>query len=64
MDDYIKNLKKILFANNCNFVRYGKGDYDIWYSPIKNCEISVDRKIKSQHTANQILKDAGIKYNF
>jgi len=36
MDDYNKELIKILRNNGCTFVRHGKGDHDIWHSPISN----------------------------
>ena len=34
MADYTKKIKTILSANGCHFVRRGKGDHDVWYSPI------------------------------
>ncbi len=42
----------------------GKGDHDIWYSPVTDRHITVDTKIKSRHTANAILKQSGIDYKF
>jgi len=44
----------------CYFVRHGKGDHDIWFSPITKRAVTVDHQINSRHTANGILKDAGI----
>jgi hypothetical protein len=44
----------------CYFVRHGKGDHDIWFSPITKRAVTVDHQIDSRHTANGILKDAGI----
>ena len=41
-------------------MRHGKGDHDIWHSPINNANVAVDSKIKSRHTANSILKQSGI----
>jgi len=35
-----KQLKKLLSENGCRFERHGKGDHDIWYSPIKKQKIS------------------------
>ena len=64
MAEYEKKVRKILLENNCYFERRGKGDHDIWYSPITNRYITVDSKIKSRHTANKILKDSGIDYHF
>ena len=64
MAEYEKKVREILKQNGCYFERHGKGDHDIWYSPITNRPITVDSKIKSRHTANGILKEAGIPYKF
>jgi len=40
------------------FVRQGKGDHEIWESPISNTRFTVDAAIKSRHTANGVLKQA------
>ena len=64
MAEYEKKVRRILSQNGCMFARHGKGDHDIWYSPITNCHITVDTKIKSLHTANAILKQSGINYKF
>jgi hypothetical protein len=47
-------------------VRQGKGDgdHEIWHSPITKRNITVDGEIKSRHTANAILKQAGIGKKF
>jgi len=60
MADYAKDVKQILSANGCYFLRRGKGDHDIWYSPITNRIVSIDAKMKKRHTANRIFNDAGI----
>ncbi len=64
MADYEKRVREILKEHGCSFVRHGKGDHDIWYSPIVNKNFPVDSKIKSRHTANGILKQSGIDYKF
>jgi len=61
MRGYGKIVRKILDENGCYFVRRGKGDHDIWHSPISNKKISVDTKILSRRWANEVLKQAGIK---
>ena len=48
----------------CTFRRHGKGDHEIWYSPISNRTFTVDRGIKSRHLANAIMKQAGSKVRF
>jgi hypothetical protein len=59
MGDYSKELKRLLRAAGCTFVRQGKGDHEIWYSPHTDMNFPVDQSIKSRHTANKTLKDAG-----
>jgi len=64
MAEYEKKVRQILRKSGCNFVRHGKGDHDIWYSPATNLPITVDGEIKSRHVANAIMKRAGIDYHF
>ncbi len=64
MAEYEKKLRQILTENKCVFVRRGKGDHDVWYSPITNKNITVDTRIKSRYTANAVLKQSGIDYRF
>ena len=47
-----------------SIIRHGKGDHDIYYSPITNANFTVDSTIKSRHTANAIMKQSGINYRF
>jgi hypothetical protein len=47
-------------ANGSTFVRQGKGDHEIWQSPINGRRFMVDNKIKSRKWANIKLKNAGI----
>ncbi|NQW67636.1 MAG: type II toxin-antitoxin system HicA family toxin [Burkholderiales bacterium] len=58
---FTPELIRLLTASGCRFERHGKGDHDIWYSPITNLRFPVDSKIKSRHTANAVLKQAGLK---
>jgi hypothetical protein len=57
-------LKKILVAAGCYFERQGKGDHEIWYSPVTLRRFVVDNAIKSRHTANAVLKQAGLPKAF
>jgi hypothetical protein len=58
---YTKQVKAILTEHGCEFVRHGKGDHDIWQSPISNARFVVDGNIPSRHLANTVLRQAGIK---
>ena len=64
MADYSPEVKRILRAKGCYFHRQGKGDHEIWYSAITNRYFPVDTKILSRHTANGILKQAGLPKEF
>lgn len=61
---FTPQLKKLLLEAGCNFERQGKGDHEIWYSPIANRRFVVDNSIKSRHTANAVLKQAGLPKSF
>jgi hypothetical protein len=39
-------------------------DHAIWYSPISDRHFVVDSMIKSKHTANAVLKQAGLSKGF
>jgi len=62
--DFAPAVKRILRDNGCEFSRRGKGDHDMWYSPITRRNVTVDHVIKSRHTANGILKQAGLPKTF
>lgn len=64
MAEYEKLVRAELTAHGCTFVRHGKGNHDIWYSPISERHFTVDGKIKSRHTANAIMKQSGIDRRF
>lgn len=59
-----RRLKKILREHGCRFERMGKGDHEIWFSPITGRRFPVDEGMKSRHTANAVLKQAGIPKAF
>ena len=64
MADYAARLKRLLRQARCRLERQGKGDHEIWYSPITNRRFPVEKAIKSRHTANGILKQAGLNKAF
>lgn len=64
MAGYTGPLKKLLRKNGCHFERQGKGDHEIWFSPISGKRFPVDSDIKSRHTANEVLKQAGLEKEF
>jgi hypothetical protein len=64
MAGYERAVREILKKANCSFHRQGKGDHEIWYSPISGKYFTVDGEIKSRHTANAVLKQAGLDKQF
>ena len=64
MADLLPELNSLLQSAGCRFERPGKGDHDIWFSPITGIRFPVDSKIKSRHTANGVLKQAGMPKKF
>jgi len=61
MADYTKQVLRLLSDNGCYFLRRAKGSHKMWYSPINDRPFVVVDKIENRHTANGILKDAGIQ---
>ncbi len=64
MASYTRELKKLLREAGCTFERQGKGDHEIWYSPITNHRFVVDGNIPSRHLANAVLRQAGLDKAF
>jgi len=62
--DYARAVREILRDNGCSFLRQGRGDHEVWVSPHVDKPFTVPIKIKSRHTANGILKDAGLSKAF
>jgi len=61
---YYKEIVQTLQAHGCLFKRVGKGDHEVWFSPITNRTFIVDRGSLSRHTANAVMKQAGIDRKF
>jgi hypothetical protein len=58
---YYRDLRRILLDHGCSFVRNGKGDHEIWHSPINGRNFVVDVSTRKRFTANAALKQAGIE---
>ena len=52
-------LRDLLLAGQCLRVRQGKGSHEVWKSPAGKT-FSVPVTVVNRHTANGILKQAGI----
>lgn len=55
MAGFEREVRRVLLDHGCTFVGHGRGDHDIWYSPITDRHFVVDGKIKSRHTANAVM---------
>lgn len=58
---YGRALKRILKEHGCRFVRHGKGDHEIWFSPLTGVHFAIDAGTRKKFTAEGVLKQAGIK---
>ncbi|MFT3938767.1 MULTISPECIES: type II toxin-antitoxin system HicA family toxin [Rhodopseudomonas] len=59
-----RELRDLLRAAGCTLVRQGKGSHEIWHSPLTNRNFAVPVGIPSRHTANAILRQAGLPKAF
>jgi predicted RNA binding protein YcfA (HicA-like mRNA interferase family) len=57
-------LRDLLCAAGCTIVRQGKGSHEVWHSPITGRNFPVPVGIMSRHTANGILRQAGLPKAF
>ena len=61
---YYVQLRTILRNHGCTLARQAKGSHEIWYSPITKIPVTISVTVNSRHTANGILKQAGIDKRF
>lgn len=61
---FYRQIVEALKAAGCEFRRHGKGDHEIWYSPITDRTFTVDKGSLSRYTANAVMKQAGIDLHF
>jgi hypothetical protein len=57
-------VKAVLSESGCTLVRQGKGDHEVWQSPINGRRLMIDGHIKSRHWANHTLRQAGLPKAF
>lgn len=58
MNGFYKQITAVLAQHGFFLSRQGKGSHEIWSNG--KISVSVSVTCKSRHTANSILKDAGI----
>lgn len=59
-----RQLRDLLKSAGCVMIRQGKGSHEIWHSPISGQNFAVPVGIPSRHTANAILRQAGLPKAF
>ena len=57
-------LRRLLQAGECRFVRQAKGSHEVWFSLRTNRTFTVPRNTVMKHTANGVLNDAGLPKAF
>jgi predicted RNA binding protein YcfA (HicA-like mRNA interferase family) len=61
---FYPQLREILLAHGCVFVRQAKGSHEFWQSPLSGKRFSVPVTVNGRPMANGILKQAGIDKQF
>jgi len=61
---YDRELRQLLLDSGCYLIRQGKGSHERWYSPITKSNFTVPVNIVNRHTANGVLKQAGLPKAF
>lgn len=62
--DFYADVRTILRDLGFELHRSGKGSHEIWRHRDTGVSVTVPRHLKSRHTANGILKDAGSDHKF
>jgi hypothetical protein len=64
MQNFSRSVRLLLSAASWQFLRPGKGDHEIWHDPATGRKVVVDNSMRSRHTANAVLKQAGLPKAF
>jgi hypothetical protein len=61
---FTPDMKRPPLAAGCHLARFGKGNNETWFSPVRQVHFVVDSGIKPRQTANAVLKQAGLPKHF
>ena len=65
MADYGDDVRRLLSSGGYVILpKRGKGSHSMWYNDEKKITVTVKDRIKSRHSANEVLKCAKISYRF
>ncbi|WP_106751665.1 type II toxin-antitoxin system HicA family toxin [Pannonibacter carbonis] len=59
VEGFYRHVCTLLSSLGFNYERNAKGSHEVWRSAKTGKAVLVPRNLKSRHTANAILKDAG-----
>lgn len=59
-----RELTRLLRDAGCAYVRPAKGSHELWFSSITGLHFTVPQGIASRHTADGVLKQAGLPKAF
>lgn len=62
MNGYYQQVIEVLTRYGFSLVRHGKGSHELWGKGSRT--VTVSRNCESRHTANSIMKQAGISHKF
>ncbi len=60
-DNFYREIIRLLKDAGFYLHRHGKGSHEIWMNDRLKSDVTVPRNLYVRHTANGILKKAGIK---
>ena len=64
VEGFGETLRKLLRDAGYGLARQRRGDHEIWQSPVTGARFVVDGRILSRHTANAVLRQAGLPKQF
>jgi predicted RNA binding protein YcfA (HicA-like mRNA interferase family) len=64
MSGFYRDLVAVLREHGFQFARPAKGSHEVWHNPATKRSVTVPGSTKSRHTANEVLKQAGIEKKF
>lgn len=54
---FTPELKQLLLATGCRFVRTGKGDHEIWHSPVTQVHFVVEGNYSALSASHILISD-------
>lgn len=64
MKGYYNEFRKRLEAGGYEYLRQGTGSHEVWWDLKTKVKVTLVLKTNSRHTANSILKHAGLPKAF